>query len=238
MNRVSNRDASSRNNQNRQRNRGRNNNSNSSSNNNNNNNNNNRRGPNPLQRSYESNGPDVKIRGNAMQVAEKYLTLARDAQVAGDRILAENYMQHAEHYSRIIAAAQAATQQSQQQAAQQAQDNQSSDTDQTNDSGSQSGQNDSEETSPRARQNAEEAVSSEQETSSDASQQAAPEPAEESPPRHAVAVVQRLSAAKIWLKSQFANRVSAAPRPMTNWNWCHSLTLPNRPVCHRLSLNY
>lgn len=101
MNRVSNRDASSRNNQNRQRNRGR-------------NNNNNRRGPNPLQRSYESNGPDVKIRGNAMQVAEKYLTLARDAQVSGDRILAENYMQHAEHYSRIIAAAQAANQQNQQ----------------------------------------------------------------------------------------------------------------------------
>ncbi|MFK8036578.1 MAG: DUF4167 domain-containing protein [Hyphomicrobiales bacterium] len=115
MNRVSNRDASSRNNNNnRQRNRGRS---------NNNNNNNNRRGPNPLQRSYESNGPDVKIRGNAMQVAEKYLTLARDAQVAGDRVLAENYMQHAEHYTRIIAAAQAANQQTQQ-AAQQAQENQ------------------------------------------------------------------------------------------------------------------
>ena len=108
MNRTSNRDASSRNNQNRQRNRGRNN-SNS-----NNSGGGNRRGPNPLQRSYESNGPEVKIRGNAMQVAEKYLTLARDAQVAGDRILAENYMQHAEHYSRIIAAAQAATQQQQQ----------------------------------------------------------------------------------------------------------------------------
>jgi hypothetical protein len=76
-------------------------------NNNNNNNNNNRRGPNPLTRSYESNGPDVKIRGSAQQIAEKYATLARDAQSSGDRVMAENYLQHAEHYNRIIAAAQA-----------------------------------------------------------------------------------------------------------------------------------
>jgi hypothetical protein len=76
-------------------------------NNNNNNNNNNRRGPNPLTRSYESNGPDVKIRGSAQQIAEKYTTLARDAQSSGDRVMAENYLQHAEHYNRIIAAAQA-----------------------------------------------------------------------------------------------------------------------------------
>lgn len=75
--------------------------------NNNNNNNNNRRGPNPLTRNYESNGPDVKIRGSAQQIAEKYATLARDAQSAGDRVMAENYLQHAEHYNRIIAAAQA-----------------------------------------------------------------------------------------------------------------------------------
>ena len=73
----------------------------------NNNNNNNRKGPNPLTRSYESNGPDVKIRGSAQQIAEKYATLARDAQSAGDRVMAENYLQHAEHYNRIIAAAQA-----------------------------------------------------------------------------------------------------------------------------------
>jgi hypothetical protein len=72
-----------------------------------NNNNNNRKGPNPLTRSYESNGPDVKIRGSAQQIAEKYSTLARDAQSAGDRVMAENYLQHAEHYNRIIAAAQA-----------------------------------------------------------------------------------------------------------------------------------
>src|SRR3982751_2642649 len=70
-------------------------------------NNNNRKGPNPLTRSYESNGPDVKIRGSAQQIAEKYSTLARDAQSAGDRVVAENYLQHAEHYNRIIAAAQA-----------------------------------------------------------------------------------------------------------------------------------
>jgi hypothetical protein len=76
-------------------------------NNNSNNNNNNRRGPNPLTRSYESNGPDVKIRGSAQQIAEKYATLARDAQSSGDRVMAENYLQHAEHYNRIIAAAQA-----------------------------------------------------------------------------------------------------------------------------------
>lgn len=72
-----------------------------------NNNNNNRKGPNPLTRNYESNGPDVKIRGSAQQIAEKYTTLARDAQSSGDRVMAENYLQHAEHYNRIIAAAQA-----------------------------------------------------------------------------------------------------------------------------------
>jgi len=76
-------------------------------NNNNNNNNQNRRGPNPLTRNYESNGPDVKIRGSAQQIAEKYATLARDALTSGDRVMAENYLQHAEHYNRIIAAAQA-----------------------------------------------------------------------------------------------------------------------------------
>ncbi|PWL19700.1 DUF4167 domain-containing protein [Falsochrobactrum shanghaiense] len=74
---------------------------------NNNNNNNNRKGPNPLSRNYESNGPDVKIRGNAQHIAEKYTTLARDAQASGDRVMAENYLQHAEHYNRIIMAAMA-----------------------------------------------------------------------------------------------------------------------------------
>jgi hypothetical protein len=75
-------------------------------NNNNNNNNNNRRSHNPLTRVYESNGPDVKIRGTANHVAEKYLQLARDAHTSGDPVSAENYFQHAEHYFRLIAAAQ------------------------------------------------------------------------------------------------------------------------------------
>ena len=51
---------------------------------------------------FDSNGPDVRIRGTAHQVCEKYLALAKDAQSAGDRILAESYYQHAEHYQRII----------------------------------------------------------------------------------------------------------------------------------------
>lgn len=69
--------------------------------------NNNRRHSNPLSRNYESNGPDVKIRGNAAHIAEKYGQLARDAQASGDSVMAENYLQHAEHYHRIILAAQA-----------------------------------------------------------------------------------------------------------------------------------
>ena len=68
---------------------------------------NNRRNQNPLTRSYESNGPDVKVRGSAQQVADKYTQLARDATSAGDRVMAENYLQHAEHYNRIIVTAMA-----------------------------------------------------------------------------------------------------------------------------------
>jgi len=67
----------------------------------------NRKGQNPLSRSYDSSGPDVKIRGTAQHVAEKYMNLARDAQSSGDRVMAENYLQHAEHYNRIILTAQA-----------------------------------------------------------------------------------------------------------------------------------
>ena len=84
-------------------------------NNNNNNNNTNRRGQNPLTRVYESNGPDIKIRGTASHVAEKYVQLARDARSSGDPVAAENYYQHAEHYYRIIAAAQEQFRQNQQQ---------------------------------------------------------------------------------------------------------------------------
>ncbi|MDA9468245.1 DUF4167 domain-containing protein [Bradyrhizobium sp. CCBAU 53415] len=80
----------------------------------NNNNNNNRRGQNPMTRVYESNGPDIKIRGTASHIAEKYLQLARDARSSGDPVAAENYYQHAEHYFRLIAAAQEQFRQSQQ----------------------------------------------------------------------------------------------------------------------------
>jgi hypothetical protein len=74
------------------------------------NNNGGRKHGNPLSRNYESNGPDVKVRGNAAHIAEKYLQLARDAQSSGDSVMAENYLQHAEHYFRIISAAQQAQQ--------------------------------------------------------------------------------------------------------------------------------
>ena len=73
----------------------------------------NRKSHNPLTRVYESNGPDVKIRGTASHVAEKYVQLARDAQSSGDPVGAENYFQHAEHYFRLIAAAQEQFRQSQ-----------------------------------------------------------------------------------------------------------------------------
>jgi hypothetical protein len=65
------------------------------------------RNQNPLTRVYESNGPDVKVRGTAHHIAEKYIQLARDAQASGDPVSSEGYLQHAEHYFRLIAAAQA-----------------------------------------------------------------------------------------------------------------------------------
>jgi hypothetical protein len=55
-------------------------------------------------RNFDSNGPDVKIRGTANTIFERYCQLARDANSAGDRIAAENYLQHAEHYYRIMLA--------------------------------------------------------------------------------------------------------------------------------------
>lgn len=55
-----------------------------------------------LSSNYESNGPEVKIKGSASQVQDRYQALARDAVASGDRIAAENYLQHAEHYQRII----------------------------------------------------------------------------------------------------------------------------------------
>lgn len=63
---------------------------------------NNRRNSPARHNTFDSNGPSVRIRGSAHQVYEKYLTLARDANTSGDRVAAENYSQHAEHYFRII----------------------------------------------------------------------------------------------------------------------------------------
>ena len=57
-------------------------------------------------RAYESNGPDLKVRGSAQTVFEKYQQLGRDCQSNGDRVLGENYMQHAEHYFRVLRAMQ------------------------------------------------------------------------------------------------------------------------------------
>src|ERR1700722_9103486 len=65
------------------------------------------REPNPSTRSYDSRGPDIRIRGTALHVAERYLQLARDANTASNPVATENYPQHAEHYFRLRAAAQA-----------------------------------------------------------------------------------------------------------------------------------
>lgn len=80
-----------------------------------NNNNNNNNNPN---RTFDSNGPEIKIRGSAAHVYEKYLQMARDANSSGDRVMAENYLQHAEHYYRVMSAAQAQQQHYQSQQAQ------------------------------------------------------------------------------------------------------------------------
>jgi hypothetical protein len=69
----------------------------------------------PLNRNhvFDSNGPDVRVRGTSQQLFEKYLQLGRDATSGGDRVTAESYFQHAEHYFRILNAMNQAAQQSQ-----------------------------------------------------------------------------------------------------------------------------
>lgn len=67
-----------------------------------NNNNGNRRSGNNRSQVFDSNGPDVRIRGTAYQVSEKYEALAKDAAASGDITMEQNYLQHAEHYLRII----------------------------------------------------------------------------------------------------------------------------------------
>ena len=60
---------------------------------------------------FDSNGPDMRLRGTAQQLFEKYLQLGRDATGVGDRVMAESYFQHAEHYFRILNAMNQAQQQ-------------------------------------------------------------------------------------------------------------------------------
>jgi hypothetical protein len=66
----------------------------------------------PLNRNhvFDSSGPDLRIRGTAQQLFERYLQLGRDASSAGDRVMAESYFQYAEHYFRILGAMQVAQQ--------------------------------------------------------------------------------------------------------------------------------
>src|SRR5579859_6408794 len=75
----------------------------------------------PLNRNhvFDSNGPDLRIRGTSQQLFEKYLQLGRDATSGGDRVMAESYFQHAEHYFRILNAMNQAAQQQGQQNGQQ-----------------------------------------------------------------------------------------------------------------------
>lgn len=74
----------------------------------------------PLNRNhvFDSNGPDMRVRGTAQQLFEKYLQLGRDATSGGDRVMAESYFQHAEHYFRVLNAMNQAAQQNQQQGGQ------------------------------------------------------------------------------------------------------------------------
>jgi len=61
--------------------------------------------------SFDSNGPNIKIRGSAHQIFERYVALAREAATSGDRVAAENFYQHAEHYFRIVNASRDGSQQ-------------------------------------------------------------------------------------------------------------------------------
>ena len=70
------------------------------------NNNNNKNVGNMTNRVFDSSGPEGKVRGTPAQIVEKYQTLARDAQLSGDRVNAENFLQHSEHYARLMAEAQ------------------------------------------------------------------------------------------------------------------------------------
>ena len=70
---------------------------------------NNGRRPNPgnvINRVFDSAGPEGKVRGTPQQIIEKYQSLAHDSQLSGDRVSAENFQQHSEHYARLLLEAQ------------------------------------------------------------------------------------------------------------------------------------
>ena len=73
-------------------------------------------GGNNINRVFDSTGPDGKVRGTPQQIIDKYLSLARDAQTSGDRVAAENFLQHAEHYQRILIQANATQEQARREA--------------------------------------------------------------------------------------------------------------------------
>ena len=70
---------------------------------------NNGRRPNPgnvINRVFDSSGPEGKVRGTPQQIIDKYQSLAHDSQLSGDRVSAENFQQHSEHYARLLLEAQ------------------------------------------------------------------------------------------------------------------------------------
>ena len=81
-------------------------------------------GGNNLNRVFDSAGPEGKVRGTPQQIIDKYLSLARDAQTSGDRVAAENFLQHAEHYQRILIQATATQEQARREAQEAATDQQ------------------------------------------------------------------------------------------------------------------
>ena len=102
---------------------------------------------NVVNRVFESAGPEGKVRGTPQQIIDKYQTLARDAQTTGDRVMAENFLQHAEHYQRILLDAQGVRQEQRRDQSQsdQSQSDQSQ-SDQDGDGRDDSGQDDGDET--------------------------------------------------------------------------------------------
>ncbi len=125
--------------------------------------NNNRNNNNNHNRSMDSNGPDVKVRGTASTIYEKYTAMARDAASSGNRVKAENYRQHAEHYLRLMNIQEAAKQEAREKAeAERAARGESSDDEDGNDNRRGRGRN-----SNRRRQNQEQAAESQAENASE-----------------------------------------------------------------------